>query len=346
MKEVVSELRQDLVSGDWVVIATSRAKRPHDFIIRKRDAFSQPKDTCPFETLHGNARAVYSLRDSSASQNGGAPHSSGMPDDWWVQVVPNKYPALTAGACPTVERHGPYQTVAGIGVHEVVITRDHERALDAMAVPEAELALRAYQDRLIAITQDPCIRYVSIFYNHGPQAGATIAHPHSQIIATPVIPPDISRSIAGSGAYFQIHHECVHCVALAYERQARERVVYENEHAAVLAPFASKTAFELRVLPLRHEAYFEAADAAVRHGVAEALIAALAKLSKGLDRPDYNFFLHTAPVAEENRFAHYHWHIEIIPKTAVWAGFEIGTGIEISVITPESAAAFLRNISV
>lgn len=334
MKTSASELRQDMVSGDWVVIATGRAKRPHDFVIENKEPFLQPKESCPFETLETSPRAVYALSDAGAT------------DDWFVQVVPNKYPAFVAGACPTAQDRGPYRITEGIGWHEVVVTRDHDRPLGALSSPEAELVLRAYQDRFLAMREDPCLRYISIFHNHGPRAGATIAHPHSQIIALPVIPPDIGRSIAGSGAYFQMHRACVHCAMLEYERSAGERVVYENEYALVIAPFASKTAFELRVLPLRHEAYFEAAPPAVRLGVADALTVSLAKLAKGLDNPDYNFFLHTAPLGEGNRFGHYHWHFEILPKTAVWAGFEIGTGIEISTIAPEGAAEFLRNIHV
>ncbi|TSD04187.1 MAG: Uncharacterized protein Greene071436_167 [Parcubacteria group bacterium Greene0714_36] len=329
-----SELRQDPVSGEWVVIATGRARRPHDFASAKEKKDLQPRDACPFEVLFPDARSVYALGDD------------GRDDDWFVQAVPNKYPAFVEGVCPVLREIGPYRAIDGIGFHEVVITRDHERSIGAMTAAETELILRVYQDRFLAIKKDLCVRYISVFHNQGPEAGATIAHPHSQIIATPVVPPDIGRSIAGSGAYFQTHNICVHCATIAYERRAGERVVYENEHALVLAPFASKTAFELRVLPLRHEAYFEAAEASVRLGVADALTVALARISEGLGDPDYNFFLHTAPVGEANRFGHYHWHIEIIPKTAVWAGFEIGTGIEISTIAPEDAASFLRDITV
>lgn len=330
---VASELRQDLVSGDWVVIATGRARRPREFAAAPRgDTSVLPLSSCPFEALHEEMRAVYS-REGAA------------PGDWLVQVVANKYPAFTQGACPVFRQHGAYQAIDGIGWHEVVVTRDHARPLGRMTAAEADLVLQAYQDRFAAISRDPCIRYISVFHNHGPRAGATIAHPHSQIIALPVIPPDIGRSIAGSRAYFERHQACVHCAVLAYEREAKERIVYENEHAVVFTPFASRAAFELRVMPIMHEAHFEAALPARRRGIAEALTAALARLDKGLGAPDYNFFLHTAPVGIAEDALHYHWHLEIIPKTAVWAGFEIGTGIEISTIAPEEAAAFLRDIA-
>ncbi|MEK7099050.1 MAG: DUF4921 family protein [Patescibacteria group bacterium] len=328
-----SELRQDPVSGEWVVIATGRAKRPHDFVSVRQRTTTQSKDMCPFERMFPAARGVY-RRDGGNTA-----------DDWFVQVVPNKYPAFVEGACPVLREDGPYRVTDGIGFHEIVITRDHERPLGLQTPAEADLVLQAYQDRFRAIKQDPCIRYISVFHNHGPQAGATIEHPHSQIIALPVIPPDISRSIAGSQAYGEAHGgACVHCAVLKHELRSGERVVYENKDAVVLAPFASKTAFELRIMPRTHGAYFENAGVSERQGAAEALAVSLDCLFKGLGDPDYNFFLHTAPVGHAEMFSHYHWHIEIIPKTAVWAGFEIGTGIEISSISPEEAALFLKTI--
>lgn len=328
----ISELRRDAVSGEWVLIATGRAKRPHEFAAASGRHAALPSDTCPFDILFPHAYAVYG--------NG----SEGQGDDWQVQVVPNKYPALQEGMCSPSYTRGPYEAADGVGHHEVVITRDHDRTIGAMTPEEVDTVLRAYQDRCHALRQDPCVRYISIFHNHGPQSGATIAHPHSQIIALPVVPPDIARSLAGSQAYFRREGACAHCAIVRYEREAGERVVYENEHCVVLAPFASKAAFELRVLPLRHSAYFEATDPRERLGAAAALRAALAVLGRGLGSPDYNFFLHTAPPASDDAHAHYHWHIEIIPKTAVWAGFEISTGIEISTISPEAAASFLRGL--
>lgn len=335
---VASELRQDVVSGDWVVIATGRAKRPSDFVFGARATPPPVREACPFDLLHEKAAVTYA-RDGTTGTGG---------DDWFVQVVPNKYPAFAEGACPVFRERGPYRAIDGIGYHDVVVTREHDRPLARMAADEADLVLRAYQDRCRAIREDPCIRYISVFHNHGPQAGATVAHPHSQIIATPVVPPDIGRSVAGSQAYFAEYRACIHCAILAYELRVRERVVYENQDAVVFAPFASKTAFELRVMPKVHQAHFEVAEPGVRMHVAEALVTALGRLAQGLDRPDYNFFLHTAPIGGEGEAGHdhYHWHFEIIPKTAVWAGFEIGTGIEISTIAPEDAAAFLRDISV
>lgn len=332
-KKLISELRQDLVSGDWSVIATGRARRPHDFLKQKRAPFLQPKSSCPFERLHRDALSVYS--------------SNGVGiENWWVEVIPNKYPAFGKGVCALFHKVGPYQWSDGVGFHEIVITRDHERSIALMSGQEAELLIRSYQDRYLALKDEECVEYISIFHNHGRQSGATLVHPHSQIIAIPVIPPDVGRSLKGSADYFHKNKSCVHCVLLKFELRAKNRIIYENARFAVLAPFASKTAFEMRIFPKKHGPHFELISYEERYALANALYAALAKLYKGLKNPDYNFFLHTAPTGDAKEFHHYHWHLEILPKTAIWAGFEIGTGIDITTIAPEAAASFLRKIKV
>lgn len=330
-----SELRQDLVSGDWVAIATGRAMRPHDFLSQPREAFGQLRDACPFEAFENDAFLSLTFDGAPAS-----------PDNWWVEVIPNKYPAFQPDVCPTPQSSGPYQRMEGVGYHEVVVTRDHERSFALMSPAEADAVIRAYQERYRALAHEPCVRYVSIFHNHGRLSGATIGHPHSQIIAIPVVPPDVGRSLSGSARYFKENGRCVHCAALEYEFRERSRIVAENDLMLVLVPFASKTAFELRVFPKNHAAHFEQIGAAERMALAEVLRASLAKLHRGLENPDYNLFLHTAPPDERDGYDHYHWHFEILPKTSIWAGFEIGTGIEISTIAPEAAAAFLREIHI
>lgn len=328
-QKTISELRQDLVSGDWVVIATGRAKRPHEFLRQKREPFRQPRATCPFEKIHTDALSVYSIDEN-----------------WWVEVIPNKYPAFGKGVCALFHGVGPYQWTRGVGFHEVVISRGHEKSWAEMSDEEAELVVRAYQDRYLALKDDDCVEYVSIFHNHGKLSGATVAHPHSQIIAIPVIPPDVGRSLHGSAEYYHKNRACVHCFMLRYERKIKERIIYENDHFLVLAPYASKSAFEMRIYPKRHSSHFEIILSRERFALANALRVALAKLFRGLKNPDYNFFLHTAPTGDTQEFHHYHWHFEVLPKTAIWAGFEIGTGIEISSIAPETAAQFLSRIKI
>lgn len=328
-----SELRQDLVSGEWVAIATERAKRPGAFARKTARRSEAGRKTCPFERLLPEHVLAYTSKGGTA-----------LADDWWVQAAPNKYPAFTRSTvCARQHEKGPYRWTEGVGFHEVIITRDHARSMALMSGEEVEQVVRIYQERAVVMGRDDCTQYTSIFHNHGAGAGATLAHPHSQIIAIPVIPPDVGRSIQGAAAYFARHNACVHCAAIEYELGVGERIIYENEHCVVVAPYASKSAFETRIFPRKHRARFEETAAEERRAVADALRIALAKLFYGLNDPDYNFFFHTAP-GHDGAFAHYHWHVEIVPKTAIWAGFEIGTGIEISAIRPEDAAAFLRTV--
>ncbi len=341
-KNLASELRQDLVSGDWVAVATGRAKRPQ--FLRKPATFYQAPSSCLLRNLE-KPLVLLSL-DGVKKAKKKHPGGNLWKSDWWVVVVPNKYPAFGRGACSIFYQEGPYRWTEGVGHHEVVVTRDHDRSPAQMSEGEVELLLRSYQERYWALKNDICVEYVSIFHNHGHLAGATIYHPHSQIIALPVIPPDVARSLQGSAAYFHKHKSCVHCVTLKHEKKIKSRVVYENKFFLVLEPYASKTAFETRIFPKRHSPHFEEITPEERRHLASALRVTLGKIYKVLHNPDYNFFLHTAPTGDTDEFHHYHWHFEILPKTAIWAGFEIGTGIEISTVSPEEAAGFLRKLKV
>lgn len=327
-----SELRRDIISGDWVVIATGRAKRPHEFAKTSSPTPVQPRKACPFEVLPKNVISLYALPDAERDEG------------WWVAAIPNKYPAFGHGICSVINRDGLYEVTDGAGFHEVVITRDHTRSIGQMKTDEVELILKVYQDRYLELAEDACVEYISIFHNHGSSAGASISHPHSQIIAIPVIPPDITRSLRGAREYASAHSSCVHCRIIHVELEQDIRVIYQNDAYVLLAPYASRTAFEMRIYPKTHRAHFEEIGDADRLFLADILHVAMAKLHKGLTNPDYNFFIHTAPTNDSTQFHYYHWHIEIIPKTVIWAGFEIGTGIEISTIAPESAAAFLRRV--
>ena len=334
MTHAPSELRQDIVTGDWIVVATGRAKRPQDFLIRKSPVLKQHKSTCPFETLHEKRILVFGRAGEKSDK------------DWSVQVVPNKYPAFGEGACAEIYRKGVYSWTEGVGFHEIVITRDHVRALAELDTDTVNLVIRAYQERYDSMKNNPYVRYISIFHNHGKEAGASVSHPHWQIIALPVIPPHIEQSLRGSLRYFREEKKCAHCVIIDHEIKMGECIIYENNEYVALAPFASRTAFEIRIFPKRHNPRFEEITPKERLSYAEAMRVSLLKLHKGLKNPDYNFFFHTAPPKAEKESGHYHWHCEILPKTQIWAGFEIGTGIEISTIAPEHAAEFLRSVRI
>ena len=200
--------------------------------------------------------------------------------------------------------------------------------------------MKAYVERYRFISAQECINYVLVFHNHKHEAGASISHPHSQLIATSVIPPDVYASSETAQKHFEEQGSCIYCRVIEYEIQAQKRIIYENEKFVVLAPFASRIPFELRVYPKTHQCSFGMLDDADTPLAAAALQAALQSLRIALGDPAYNFFIHSTPSHVDAK--HYHWHLEIIPKTAIWAGFEISTGMYISSLAPEDAAAFLK----
>lgn len=332
-----SELRSDPPSEDWVIIATGRGKRPETFREDKKKRFISPKKTCPF-CRFGKEKPILVF------SKGEKIRTPKIPKDWTVVVVPNKYPALIASAVLNTRMEGPYKKMDGVGYHEVVATRDHQKSLAQFSLKEVKEVIDVYQERYLDLMNEPFINYVSIFHNHGEAAGASIFHPHSQIIATPVIDPDLNRALLNSQKYFKKNKKCIYCLVNAWDRKDRRRVVFENEDFLVICPFVSKTAFEMIISPKEHLPYFERINEREKRHLSEAFQVALRKLYKALGDPSYNFYLHTAPCDGRN-YNFYHWHWTILPKTATWAGFELCTGIEISTIEPERAAAFLREQS-
>jgi UDPglucose--hexose-1-phosphate uridylyltransferase len=328
-----SELRFDLVSKDWVVIATGRARRPETFAQERKENgqkdIIKEKQACPFCDMKNQASPILERKDEKGK--------------WKIVVIPNKFPAFSCGHSFHERKDGPYRIMDGIGFCEVVVTRDHERQMAQFSTKEIREVLDVYQERYLDLMNEKMINYISILHNHGKEAGASVAHPHSQIIAHSLIDPDLKRSLTGSSVFWKKHKEkkCVHCLMLDWDKKSGERIVFENKKFRVVVPFTSRIAFETRIYPIAHRAYFERIEDDEKDYLAEAFQAALSKINKGLNNPPYNFFLHTAPCDGKN-YDHYHWHWEILPKTSVWAGFELGTGIEISTIEPEKAAEYLK----
>ena len=343
LKKVPSELRLDPVSKDWVLIATGRGRRPETFREERRkdeDAeWEAAQKICPFDNINDQECPTYALfHGKEVSLPKG---NICVPEQWTTIALPNKYPAFMPKKSPAVRLIGPYQAVDGVGFHEVIVTKSHSKDIPNFALAEMKELLNMYRARYRALQDKEFVNQISIFKNKGPKAGATVAHPHSQLIATSIIDPDIMGSLEGSLRYFEQNKKCIHCKMLTWDRKDKKRIVYENDGYTVVCPFASRVAFEVRLYPRVHEAYFERTSEKQMELLADAFLMMMKKLYKALKDPDYNYFLHTAP-ADKGHYDHYHWHWEILPKTSTWAGYELGTGIEISTIEPEKAAAFLR----
>lgn len=332
-----SELRFNLVSKDWIVIATGRARRPETFKEEEeRKDTEKSQKACPFCQVETQEKPTLIFVKGKKI----APEK-GIPKDWTTIVIPNKFPAVLPGESLNERAEGPYQLMDGVGFHEIVVTRDHQKDIPQLKREEVKEVIDAYQERYLEFMNEKFVNYISIFHNHGAKAGASITHPHSQIMAIPVTDPDIENSLISSRRYWDIHQKCLHCEMLRWDKEDGRRVVFENEHFLALCPFASRMAFQIRIYPKTHLSYFERISEKQKLSLSEVLRVALQKLRKALRHPAYNFYLRTSPCDGKDH-SHYHWHFEILPRTGIQAGFEFGAGIEISTIEPERAAEYLR----
>ncbi len=328
-------LRKDPVTGRWVIISTDRQKRPNDFRLEK--SASSGRERCPFCPGH---EAMTPPEILSYRQNGSAPNTPG----WDLRVVPNKYPALQVEGTIDREGEGIFDRMNGIGAHEVIIeTPDHDRSLALMSEPEIERVLWAFRERMLDLKQDHRLRYILVFKNQGAAAGATLEHPHSQLIALPIVPDFVREELEGAREHYRVKERCVYCDIIHQEVRDSRRVIQENADIVALAPFAPRFAFETWLLPKRHGARYETAARHEYESLARLLKAVLQRLDRALESPPYNLIIHTSPFSEDVADL-YHWHIEIMPKLTRVAGFEWGTGFYINPTPPEEAAKVLRAV--
>ena len=329
------EIRKDPILGRWVIIASERSNRPTDFAINRE----QPAGgVCPF--CYGceahTPPEVLAFRDA-----GQPPNSPG----WKVRVVPNKYPALRIEGDLGRRAVGIYDTMKAIGAHEVVIESPEHRAQLADLPPEqVTLVLDAYLQRMLDLKRDPRFRYILVFKNQGADAGATLEHAHTQIIATPVVPKRVTEEIDGCRRHFHLHERCVFCDILHQELELETRVVAANEAFVALAPFASRFPYETWILPRRHAFRFEDIRRDDLQLLSALMRSTLRRLDQVLDRAPFNYVLHTAPCDGEDVAEVFHWHLEIMPKLTKVAGFEWGSDFYINPTPPELAAEMLRGV--
>jgi UDPglucose--hexose-1-phosphate uridylyltransferase len=321
----VSELRQDPITRDWVIINPARALRPHD-----GGGDAVPCPFCPGHERHATA-AVDSIE---------------APDGrWLVRALPNKFPVLstppqqTAGGASA----GSGRRLAGRGYHEVIVeSPEHATTLGAMPVEQARRVLEMYARRYRALAErDGSVRQVVLFRNQGALAGTSLTHPHSQIVATPAVSPETRRRVNDEIAFFDEHGRCGLCRVLEDERAAAERVVLETACFVTLAPYASRNPYQLQIVPLRHRPSFAEVESGELDDLAHHLTHVVAALRACLGEPHYNLVVSSPPLDLVHRSAS-HWFIEILPRLTTPAGFELGSRIVVNVKVPEQAASELR----
>lgn len=327
------ELRQNFFTKEWVIIATERAKRPEDLVVHhevKPVASFVP--SCPFCPGNESLTPPEVLRVPS--------NANGV---WQVRVVPNRFSALNRDIEPTRTIHRSRRTINGFGVHDVVIeTPDHAQFMALMSDTHVADVLRIYKTRYNELSHDHRIAHVTIFKNHGRDAGTSLEHPHSQLIATPVISHQIRERFQQALSHYDEYGECMFCQMVGEELQEEKRIVMTTEHFVALELFASATPFCTHIYPRRHMASFGDISATEIADLGHVLRTVLGKLYHGLENPDFNYTIRSAP-AECVGVKYFHWYVSIIPRLTRMAGFELGSGMFINTVLPEAAAEFLRN---
>lgn len=328
----MNELRKDTITKRWVIISTDRGKRPNDFNYTE----DEKESYCPFD--YGNEQStpgeILAFRNENTKKN-----TSG----WWVRVVPNKFPALNEKKL-LKEPYGMYDKMSGYGYHEVIIeTPEHNTNFSEMTVRQLKEVIWAYIKRFNDIKKDKNIKYIQIFKNKGKRAGASLKHPHSQLIATPIIPMTIADEIQGAKDYYNFRDRCVFCDIIRQEIEQKERVVFQTENFLTYVPYAARFPYETSIIPKFHSNDFG------KIGNNNDLIEELAEVFQNIFRrfkevlsdAPFNLVLHTAPFREDTE-EFFHWHFEIIPRLTNIAGFEWGTGFYINTVSPEKAAKDLQ----
>ncbi|MHB8900020.1 MAG: galactose-1-phosphate uridylyltransferase [Thermoguttaceae bacterium] len=328
------DLRKDPIVGRWVIVATGRTARPNDFETSPRIRRDR---LCPF--CEGNEDSTPG--EIVAYRN---PGSQANREGWRLRVVPNKFPALEIDGELQKCAEGIYDRMQGIGAHEVIIeSPGHLVSTSQLTDEQVREVLRVYRDRLVDLKKDPRLVYGMIFKNVGAAAGASLEHTHSQLIVTPIVPINVWEEMTGSLEFYNFRGRCVYCDMVQQERSSEKRIVLDTPGFVAFCPFASRFPFETWIVPKTHASHYENIQKGGIDGLSGVLRKVIEKIETALDKPAYNYIIHTAPF-DTQELAHYHWHIEIMPSLTRPAGFEWGTGFYINPVTPEKAAAVLREV--
>jgi UDPglucose--hexose-1-phosphate uridylyltransferase len=337
-----NEVRKDYLLDRWVVIATERSRRPTDFA--KKERLQAKTEVCPM--CPGNEQmtppAVLVCIESKSGFRKTKDGGDSRHRNWLVRCVPNLYPAFA----PPKEKLTRKQILIdsdlamAVGHHEVLIESPiHDEHPANARIPQLIHVVNCYIDRLRELSAKPYIRYVSIFRNHGIEAGASLSHAHSQIIATPIVPKTIREEMKAGKKFWDQNKECIFCNIIQKEHKG-PRLVLENSKFTVFTPYASVHPMEFWIIPKKHETTPLGLSKAEVKTLAETMKTCLGGLKALVNDPPYNYGFHLA--LDKNSSKYYHWHLEVYPKLAIWAGFELSTGMYINTVTPEAAAEGLR----
>lgn len=321
------QLRQNIITGEWVVMAPERAKRPNEYTTADT-VKQQPKKDCPFCV----GKPTYDTRIKSE-------------DTANIYVAPNKFPAFVPEEAVSSRSYYPekgfYRAKPALGGHELIVTKNHDHSLDAMPRNVLEEMLLTIQRRYLHYKKSDLVEYTMAIYNHGAEAGASIEHGHAQLFSSSIVPNLITKEKHGAEKYFELNGVCPFCDMVGHERQEKTRVLYETDNFVMFNFFASRYPFETWILPKKHASNFENADRDIVKDLSKIMRRGLDMLNETLNDPPLNFFIHSLPATSENA-DYYHWHIEIAPRLTGYGGYEMGSGVIIDIASPESCAKYLR----
>ncbi len=328
----MSEWRADPVTGHWTIVADDLPLARRDFVL---DGISRPLDLpCPLcegrEATAGHEIAA--VRDGTAADGPG----------WRLRVVPNRVPALRVEAASAGTQDGLLAHRPGLGAHEVIIESPrHDASWYTMTADELTLVLQAWRGRMADLRRDARLRAAVAFKNHGAEAGARLVHAHSQVMATPLVPPHLAHEVDAARRHHTATGRCLLCDLVTQERASGLRVVADSGTHVTLAPYASRTPFEAWIVPMHHGARFDETPEGELGALAAALRLLLDRMAAELEAPAFNAVLHSAPFDEPGDGA-YHWHLEVLPRVLRPGGFDLGAGVPVNPVSPEKAARVLR----
>lgn len=326
----MSEIRYNAITGDWVIIAEARARRPMNFVdVAQRAITPSYVESCPFCSGNESAAPDEEFRIDDAKGN------------WQVRTVRNKFSALSASGEPFPDDPAR-KAINGVGRHEVIIESPlHNRFIAFHSQQETNNLLAAYRSRFLNFYEDSRVKHVILYKNHGPEAGTSLEHPHSQIVGTPVLPGQVIQRIELAEKSLRETGRCLFCRTMAEEVEEQKRLVSETEHFVAFIPFASLSPYHVWIFPKEHSACFSTASQAAMNDLGSLLVKVLGKLYSVLHNPSFNFVIRSLSPQEAN-LPYFHWYLAIVPRISKAAGFELGTGMYINSSVPEHSAEMLR----
>lgn len=331
---ITQEFRQDIFTREWVLVSTKRNNKPHTLIDSEAKSSNLSNLINPFADIvlgKSKEKILLELKDEQQVSQ--------------VFVVNNQYPLLKDIHSPVYSKEGPYNCVAGEGIHEVVIYRESDTQIRDFSIKKLALMFKAFQARSLSLMSHKQIRYIAIIHNHGYKSGASILHPHSQIIATPIVPDGVERILEGVQQYHRSHNRDLAQVIIDYEQNIKKRIIVENQYFIAMAPYASRVAYEIEIYPKYPTIHFSYSNQATLYHLARIYKTILKAYYEKIGDVDYNMSIITAPV-DGNLYNGFRWFIRLTPRINFVGGYEVGTDTDICVVAPEIAAEILGSICI